>query len=220
MKKVVIGIAAAVILIVVLFGAYTCSRTNDSSNEIVKNVAGSEETAMNQEPVVEEKKDESTEEIKEEPKEEVKEEPAKPDLNPADRKSEKRKKAPIPPKEQSQKPAANPEPAPKTDRLPLHKRGDDSNIDSAGVMKVIRASNAAIKRCYDKALITKPSLKGKIAVKIVVKEDGRVGSVDLSEDTLRDAEVAKCVKGIISRLRFPKPEGGPATIVYPYSFSR
>ena len=112
------------------------------------------------------------------------------------------------------------EPAPKTAKPALKSREDGTNIDQSGVMKVIRASNAAIKRCYDKALTNNPSLKGKIAVKIVVKEDGRVGSVELSEDTLKDADVAKCVKGIIGRLRFPKPEGGPATIVYPYSFTR
>lgn len=224
MKKIVIGIAAAVVLIVVLFGAYTCSTSKDSSGTNDENAVKPAETATKEEPVVEKKEEPVVKEKKDEPvvqkKEPIKEKPAKVNVNPADRKPEKRAKAPIPPKEPVAKPAAKPEPDPKTDRLPLHKRGDEANIDSAGVMKVIRASNAAIKRCYDKALITKPSLKGKISVKIVVKEDGTVGNVGFSEDTLRDAEVGKCVKGIIGRLRFPKPEGGPATIVYPYSFSR
>ena len=225
MKKIVIGVAIVVVILVVLFGAYKCSGTNDASGETAVNGAGSSEAAEAA-PAAEQKEEAAAEETKKEDEsakqqeEEIKEKPVKPNLNPAVRKSEKREKAPIPPKEPAPKSASKPEPVPRTDKLPVNKKEPGSNIDSAGVMKVIRASNAAIKRCYDRALISNPSLKGKIAVKIVVNVDGKVGSVDLSEDTLNDADVAKCVKGVIGRLRFPKPEGGPATIVYPYSFSR
>ena len=220
MKKIVIGLI--VVAVVVLLAAYACGRMKDSADESAGNGAAPNENAP-QAPAAEPEKEvaEAEKEAEPEPapKEEIKEAPAEVKLDGTDKKIAKRSKAPIAPKEATVKSDVK-EPAPKTAKPALKSRDDGTNIDQAGVMKVIRASNAAIKRCYDKALTNNPSLKGKIAVKIIVKEDGRVGSVELSEDTLRDADVAKCVKGIIGRLRFPKPEGGPATIVYPYSFTR
>ena len=95
----------------------------------------------------------------------------------------------------------------------------DGAVDSASVSKTIRGSSAAVKRCYDKALLVNPTLKGKISVTIIINEKGRVDSVEISEDTVKDAEVAKCIKGVVSRLRFPKPDGGPASVTFPFVFS-
>ncbi len=94
----------------------------------------------------------------------------------------------------------------------------EANIDSAGVTKVINVSKAAIKRCYDKALTSNPMLKGKMSVKITINEQGRVSNTEVVEDSLKDAEVAKCVKGVIGRLRFPKPAGGSASVTFPFAF--
>ena len=103
--------------------------------------------------------------------------------------------------------------------MPEVKRApNEANIDSAGVTKVINVSRAAIKRCYDKALISNPQLKGKMSIKIVINKDGRVDKTEIVDDTLRDAEVAKCVKGVIGRLRFPKPADGTATVTFPFAF--
>ncbi len=95
----------------------------------------------------------------------------------------------------------------------------DGAVDSASVAKTIKGSSAAVKRCYDKALLANPTLKGKVSVTILINEKGRVESIDIAEDTLKDAETIKCIKGVISRLRFPKPEGGPASVTFPFMFS-
>ena len=95
----------------------------------------------------------------------------------------------------------------------------DGAVDSASVAKTVRGSYAAVKRCYDKALLVNPTLKGKISVTVLINEKGRVESVDISEDTVKDAEVAKCIKGVVSRLRFPKPDGGPASVTFPFVFT-
>ena len=229
MKKIAVCLA---VIVVVLLIAYACGRMQNTGNETAAPADDAEKPApaVNQTETTEEsaaeetvKPEENTEEVKEEPKK-VEEKPAetvKPDLKPTQKSIGKREKAPVKPKEPENTIPTKSETAKKSEKPVLGKKAsDEGTIDSAGVMKVIRASNAAIKRCYDKALISNPSLKGKISVKIVVNMEGRVGSVELSEDTLQNAEVAKCVKGVIGRLRFPKPEGGPAPIVYPYSFTR
>jgi outer membrane biosynthesis protein TonB len=95
----------------------------------------------------------------------------------------------------------------------------DGAVDSASVAKTIRGSSAAVKRCYDKALLVNPTLKGKISVTILINEKGRVESVEISEDTVKDAEVTKCIKSVVSRLRFPKPDGGPASVTFPFVFT-
>ena len=96
----------------------------------------------------------------------------------------------------------------------------DGAVDSASVSKTIRGSSIAVKRCYDKALLVNPTLKGKVSVTILINEKGRVESVEISEDTIKDAEVVKCIKGVVSRLRFPKPDGGPASVTFPFVFSK
>jgi len=93
-----------------------------------------------------------------------------------------------------------------------------SNVDSAGISKVIIVSRAAIKKCYDKALTSNPTLKGKLSVKININEQGRVDSTEIVEDSLHDAEVATCVKDVIDGLRFPKPAGGSASVTFPFAF--
>ena len=95
----------------------------------------------------------------------------------------------------------------------------DGEVDAASVAKTIKGSSAAVKRCYDKALLANPTLKGKISVTIFINEKGRVQNIEISEDTLKDAEVTKCIKGVISRLRFPKPDGGVASVTFPFVFS-
>ena len=218
MKKVLVVVTIAVII--ALFAAYKCSRSRGEDVEV------SPETS--QTAPVETSPETSQTEQNEEPSEEVKEEPA---ATPAkEPKKEGRKAKPAVEKPAAEKPAPTAAPAEKKpvareekavlDRpMPEVKRApNEANIDSAGVTKVINVSRAAIKRCYDKALISNPQLKGKMSIKIVINKEGRVDRTEIVDDSLHDAEVAKCVKGVIGRLRFPKPADGTATVTFPFAF--
>ncbi|MBR6422030.1 AgmX/PglI C-terminal domain-containing protein [bacterium] len=237
MKKVLVIVT--VIVIIALFASYKCSRSRGAENvETTPATVAEPEPA----PAVEEapaQNEEPSEEVKEEPAPAKNEEPAaapekepKKEVRkakPAAEKAEKAEKMEKPaaeketpkaqpvekkPVEREEKPVpGSPSPALNNNREPA-----DANIDSAGVMKVISVSRAAIKRCYDKALISNPQLKGKMSVKIVINQQGRVDKTEIVDDTLHDAEVAKCVKGVIGRLRFPKPAEGSATVTFPFSF--
>ena len=230
MKKVLVVVTIAVII--ALFAAYKCSRDRGAENVETLPETSQPVPAAEPAPAVEEapaQNEEPSEEVKEEPAPEQKEEPApapspvkkeKKEAKPAAGKAEPVAEKPAPkaaPEEK--KPVAREEkavpdrPTPAVDRAPV-----DANIDSAGVTKVINVSRAAIKRCYDKALISNPQLKGKMSVKIVINQQGRVDTTEIVDDTLHDAEVAKCVKGVIGRLRFPKPAEGTATVTFPFAF--
>ena len=94
------------------------------------------------------------------------------------------------------------------------------SIDYAtSVSNIIKDSNAAVKRCYDKALLVNPSLEGKVSITILINEKGRAESINIAEDTLKNAEIIMCIKGIISRLRFPQPEDSSAKITLLVEFT-
>lgn len=231
MKKVLVIVT--VIVIIALFASYKCSRsrgvedveTAPETSQAETAPAAEEAPAQNEEPA-EEVKEEAAPEQKEEPAAAPAKEPKKEvrKAKPAAEKAEKVEK-PVAGKEApkarpvEKKPVSREEKAAPERPMPDVKRApDDANIDSAGVMKVISVSRAAIKRCYDKALISNPQLKGKMSIKIVINQQGRVDKTDIVDDTLHDAEVAKCVKGVVGRLRFPKPADGTATVTFPFAF--
>ncbi|MGI6393876.1 MAG: AgmX/PglI C-terminal domain-containing protein [bacterium] len=95
----------------------------------------------------------------------------------------------------------------------------DGQIDSASMNKILRGSSNAVRSCYEKALLVNPTLKGKISLDIAINEQGRVKSIDVIEDTLGDKSVLACIKGVVGRLRFPKPDGGSVSFVFPVIFT-
>ena len=238
MKKLLVVVI--IVVIVALLAAYKCSRSRGAEEDVQPAPAPVAEPAPAQEaepaPAAEEaapaENKEAAEKIKEEPAPEQKEEPAP---APAPAKKEKKEAKPAnADAEKIEKPAEKTAPKAVEEKKPVEREEkavpgrpapalssrepEGSNIDSAGVSKVINVSKAAIKRCYDKALTSNPMLKGKLSVKININEQGRVDSTEVVEDSLHDAEVAKCVKGVIGRLRFPKPAGGTASITFPFAF--
>ena len=95
----------------------------------------------------------------------------------------------------------------------------DGQIDAASVSQIVKSNASAVKRCYDKGLLANPTLKGKVSVSIMINNAGRVEVVDITEDTVGDASVTQCIKGVIMRLRFPKPDGGSVSVDSSFIFS-
>ena len=85
----------------------------------------------------------------------------------------------------------------------------NGTTDFASIAKTIKFGSSVVeRRCYSEALLANPTLKGKVSVIILINEKGQVENIEILEDTLKNAEIIKCVKGIISRLRFQKPDKG------------
>ena len=95
----------------------------------------------------------------------------------------------------------------------------DGAVDSSSISQVVRRNQAAIRRCYERELNANPNLRGKVSVTIIINEQGRIQMADISEDTVGDAAVRKCILGVVNRWRFPKPDGGPASVTVPFVFS-
>lgn len=88
------------------------------------------------------------------------------------------------------------------------------------IQKVVRADFGKLKTCYEQALATDPKLAGKLSVKFVIKTDGLPDKVEKAEGTtITDEKMVQCALDVFKALKFPTPEGGIVTVVYPVEFS-
>lgn len=86
------------------------------------------------------------------------------------------------------------------------------------VQRVIRASFAKFRACYQTALRTDPNLTGQVSVAFTIGRDGSVG--DVKETTeIADKAFAACLRSAFSTLSFPQPDGGVVRVTYPLRFA-
>jgi TonB family protein len=91
-------------------------------------------------------------------------------------------------------------------------------LDPSVVSKEVRVRIGAVKACYERALKRKPNLSGKVKMRWTITAAGTVSGVEVEADSMGDAEVAACIKGLIRRWRFLAPSGGSVEVVYPFLF--
>jgi hypothetical protein len=92
----------------------------------------------------------------------------------------------------------------------------DGEMDPSLVSKEVRTRIGAIKACYERALKRRSDLSGMVKMRWTITTAGTVTNVEIEEDTVGDAEVSSCMKGLVGRWRFPAPSGGLVEVVYPF----
>lgn len=97
-------------------------------------------------------------------------------------------------------------------------RASGGQLDRALVLQVINRHIGAITQCYERRLVANPGLSGRIVFNWRISESGSVSGVSVRSSTISDAQVASCISGVIQRMRFPRPEGGPVSISFPFVF--
>ena len=86
------------------------------------------------------------------------------------------------------------------------------------IQEIVRAGFGEIKKCYERGLGANPNLTGRVSIQFVIDREGRVASAGDDGSDLPDPKVIQCVVDAFKKLRFPKPEGGIVTVVYPIIF--
>ncbi len=76
-----------------------------------------------------------------------------------------------------------------------------------------------LRGCYEEGLARNPKLAGRLTVKFVIERDGGVSHVQQEGEPFPDPRVVACVLTVFQKHRFPRPEGGQVTVVYPIVFS-
>ncbi len=92
-------------------------------------------------------------------------------------------------------------------------------ISREAVARVINENLGEVQYCYERALLKKPGLKGKLVLEWRISTSGRVSKVRQTTSTLQSAEVSSCIIRKLKKWRFPKPSGGVVVVSYPFIFS-
>lgn len=90
-------------------------------------------------------------------------------------------------------------------------------LDKDIIRRIVRAHINEIRYCYNKGLTKDPDLKGRVAVQFTIEGTGKVSDSKVSDTTLDEEDVEKCIAKAVNRWKFPKPSGGGKVVVtYPF----
>lgn len=87
------------------------------------------------------------------------------------------------------------------------------------IQRIFRQNFGLFRTCYEKGLRKAPKLTGRVAIRFTIGKDGAVTDARTDSTTLPDVSVVACVLNYVRQLRFPAPEGGTVTVVYPIEFA-
>lgn len=110
------------------------------------------------------------------------------------------------------------------------------HLPAEAVQRALRERLATTKKCYEEGLKRDPKLEGRVLVRLVIGLEGKVTEAspatadaaktadvltpgDAPVPAMPDAKVTACVVEVLRQATFPKPDGGPVTVVYPVTFS-
>ncbi|MBI2898185.1 MAG: AgmX/PglI C-terminal domain-containing protein [Deltaproteobacteria bacterium] len=92
----------------------------------------------------------------------------------------------------------------------LEETGGDGTLDAREVRRVLELRTASIRACYERELRINPTLRGSITVGFAI---GASGAVARARADGMSPVVASCLASMVTRYRFPPPEGGSVEYV-------
>jgi len=95
---------------------------------------------------------------------------------------------------------------------------DDRNRSAGAIASTVRQYQSGIKYVYNKELLSNPGLSGKITVAFVILPDGKVVSAEIRSSTVNWPELEQSVIRRMRHWKFPKSEGGPVRVTFPFVF--
>jgi ankyrin repeat protein len=92
-------------------------------------------------------------------------------------------------------------------------------IPPQDIQRVLRAAGGRFGLCYEQSLYCCPNLDYRITLRFVIGKDGSVTKAkNVDVDLSARRETIECAVQAVRGLTFPKPNGGPVTVVYPWWF--
>ena len=96
----------------------------------------------------------------------------------------------------------------------------EGSLTKEEIQHVVEKFMAQIKYCYDREFQKYPDLSGKLLAQWVIAAEGNVNTSKMTQNSMGNINVEKCVLRVINRMTFPKPRGGGIVKVnYPFLFS-
>ncbi len=94
---------------------------------------------------------------------------------------------------------------------------NEGHLARAEIQRVVRENYGGVKECYAKGMKRSPTLAGKLVVQFFIDADGSVVDVAEVEDKgdFPDKETTSCILEAFRKIRFPAPDGGKLSVLYP-----
>lgn len=94
----------------------------------------------------------------------------------------------------------------------------EGKLDQDLVRRVVEAHLPETRQCYAPVLANDAEASGVIAFDFTIGTDGNVTEATGLGDDFADTTMHTCMRETILRWKFPRPEGGPVVISYPFLF--
>lgn len=93
--------------------------------------------------------------------------------------------------------------------------------DKDDIKKTILKWGSRFRYCYESQLQRSGGkIGGRLQVRFVINPKGKVERPEIISDTVGNKHVTRCVRKIIRRLKFKKPQGGICVVQWPFVFRR
>lgn len=105
-------------------------------------------------------------------------------------------------------------------RQPRDIKGDGAvgKIDEAAVVRLFSARRAEIEACHQARSQPERALVGAMELLLPILEDGRAPDAVIIEDGVGDPGFAACVLTRVRGWPFPRPSGGPVSVIHKLTF--
>lgn len=91
------------------------------------------------------------------------------------------------------------------------------SLDKEIIRRIIRRHLNEVKFCYEKELMKKADLFGRVMIQFTIAGTGQVVASVVQNSTMNNPPVEQCIAAAVRRWEFPKPQGGGIVIVsYPF----
>jgi hypothetical protein len=92
-------------------------------------------------------------------------------------------------------------------------------LDRETVRRVIASYRNQIRTCYEKALLSRAKLQGRILYTWNITAAGPVSTAEITKSTVGSPTLESCVLEVIKGMNFPVAgNGNPTTVIYPFEF--
>jgi Ca-activated chloride channel family protein len=87
------------------------------------------------------------------------------------------------------------------------------------IRRAIRMHTNELRAAYERQLMLRPDLAGRVVVRFMITDDGTVTAVSIAESDIDSPEVDQGVADVFRRMVFPSlPDGGTTIVTYPIVF--
>jgi TonB family protein len=98
-------------------------------------------------------------------------------------------------------------------------RNCNGTVDAGAVRRYAQQNSGALRRCYERRLKMNNLLQGRMEIGLTIGPGGQVQGARINADSVRDPEVAACVRQAVNTWRLPAPSGGCVNVSYPIAFT-